>query len=206
MKVVLFGATGRLGRALLDQALSRGHEVTALVRRAGSLEVVHPQLRCLTGDARDAGAVAGAVEGGEVVISALSGEAQQAGSAAVREVVAAMHLKRVRRGLFVSQGYFAATPGPVVDLVVRPLFLKDAVQEALLSERQVQDSGLDWTLVRPATLTQGPRTGKCKAQVAPPMPVIARFVSRADVAEFLLDEAAQGQFVKRVVTLGARGF
>lgn len=70
MSVVVFGATGPLGRCVVNTALAAGHQVTAFVRTPARLEP-HPRLREFTGDVLDASAVAAAVAGHDAVISAL---------------------------------------------------------------------------------------------------------------------------------------
>jgi hypothetical protein len=68
MKIALIGATGYVGRRVRDEALSRGHEVTGIVRNADALPE-HELLTPLAVDVHDAGRVAGAVAGHDVVVS-----------------------------------------------------------------------------------------------------------------------------------------
>ncbi|HEX4470028.1 MAG TPA: NAD(P)H-binding protein [Gemmatimonadaceae bacterium] len=70
MKIALFGATGRTGGLILERALSAAHEVTVLVRDPSKLKAPQVGLRIINGDARQASAVADAVQGTDVVISA----------------------------------------------------------------------------------------------------------------------------------------
>src|SRR5436190_15220207 len=70
-RVLIVGATGGTGRELVAQALERGHAVTALARNPSALDVTHPRLRVMRGDALDYSTVEAAVQGQEVVICAL---------------------------------------------------------------------------------------------------------------------------------------
>ena len=70
MRILVFGATGPLGRHVTDGALSAGHQVTAFVRTPGRL-APRPGLQEMAGDVLDASAVAAAVPGHDAVISAL---------------------------------------------------------------------------------------------------------------------------------------
>lgn len=71
MKLAIFGATGGTGQALLEQALSRGHDVTAGVRTPVKVELKHDRLRVVQADVTDAEAVNVVVRGHEAVLSAL---------------------------------------------------------------------------------------------------------------------------------------
>src|SRR5438045_421422 len=70
MNILVLGATGPLGRHIVERALSAGHHVTALVRSPGRL-TPHEHLREAVGDVLDADTVAAAVPGHDAVISAL---------------------------------------------------------------------------------------------------------------------------------------
>ena len=71
MRITVFGATGRTGRHIVDQALARGYEVTAFARSPGRLGAEHKHLEIVQGDIREAEKVDRAIEGAEAVISAL---------------------------------------------------------------------------------------------------------------------------------------
>jgi uncharacterized protein YbjT (DUF2867 family) len=57
MKLVIFGATGTVGRQVVEQALEQGHTVTAFARNLTKLDIQHPQLGFAQGDVMDASAV-----------------------------------------------------------------------------------------------------------------------------------------------------
>ncbi|WP_331769317.1 NAD(P)H-binding protein (plasmid) [Embleya sp. NBC_00888] len=72
MKIAVLGSTGQTGRLVITRALERGHDVTALARRPEQPETpASPNLRVVRADVTDAGTVAAAIEGADVVISAL---------------------------------------------------------------------------------------------------------------------------------------
>ena len=71
MKIAVFGATRGTGRAVVEQALARGHEVTAFARNPAAVAASHARLRVVQGDAFDAAAVARAVQGQDAVVSSL---------------------------------------------------------------------------------------------------------------------------------------
>ncbi|GAA1915546.1 NAD(P)-dependent oxidoreductase [Streptantibioticus ferralitis] len=71
--IALFGATGTIGGRILREALSRGHEITAVVRDPGKLALEHPRLAVTKGDVLDPTTVAAAAKGKDAVVSAVGG-------------------------------------------------------------------------------------------------------------------------------------
>ena len=85
MKIALFGSTGRIGRRILDEALSRGHNVIAVVRDATAMQNQNPKVEYRTGDVLKPESVAVATKGADVVVSAYgpgAGDAAQIVTAA----------------------------------------------------------------------------------------------------------------------------
>ena len=73
MKVVIFGANGKTGTLLTEQALTKGHHVVAYFRKAGSLTLQHPNLKIITGNLNESVKLKEAIAGSDVVLSALGG-------------------------------------------------------------------------------------------------------------------------------------
>ena len=106
MKLTIFGATGRTGRLLVEQALAAGHDVTAFVRDASAVKWDEPNLRVLEGELEDTARIAEAVAGAEAVISVLGPSQNKPDYAISRgtgRIIAAMKEHGVRR-LIVSAG------------------------------------------------------------------------------------------------------
>ena len=193
MNILVFGATGPLGRRIVDHALGAGHEVTAFVRTPGRLGP-HPGLREMTGDVLDAGAVAAAVPGHDAVISALghsrpspAGHDLHPGAS---HIIAAMRAGGVSRLIWISShgvGDSRGHSGFLFEHVFVPLRLRAEFADKERQEALVTASDLDWTIIRPARLTNGPPTRRLRAR--PRLPISIRdSVSRADVAEFVVAE------------------
>ena len=72
MKIALFGATGHLGQGILDEALSRGHDVVAVVRDPSRLTRQHDKLKVVTGDVARPASWLDAVRGTDAVVASLS--------------------------------------------------------------------------------------------------------------------------------------
>ncbi|MFI6597533.1 NAD(P)-dependent oxidoreductase [Nonomuraea sp. NPDC050536] len=204
MKLTVFAATGRVGRHVLEQALSAGHDVTAVVRDPGKLPAT--QARVVTADLAKAtpAALLPAVQGADAVLSALGPPRNsEAGSTWVgtRAIVQAMRTAGVRRLIALSAAPVATMPGPgrpavahdpgdgvFLGRVVYPLlklFLRRTYADLAQMEDVLRDSGLDWTSVRPVQLTDKPMTGSYRTEIGRNVPR-GRYISRADVAHYML--------------------
>ncbi|MES2820566.1 MAG: NAD(P)-dependent oxidoreductase [Pseudomonadota bacterium] len=167
MKIALIGASGFVGSALLQEALDRGHRVTAIVRHPEKLPV-HANLVGLKADAYQADAIAAAVAGHDAVLNAFNPGWQEAqirtlfvrGSQAI---FAGVKQAGVRRLLMVGgAGSLYVAPG--VQLIDTPGF-PAAYKEGAEGARQAlnlmrEEAALDWTFLSPPALLQpGERTG-----------------------------------------------
>ena len=203
MKVLVLGSTGGTGLELLEQGLEDGHEVTAFARRPQAVTVRHANLRVQQGDVLDCASVAAAVKGQDAVLSALG--VRQLGkntilSDGTRNVIRAMQENGVRRLVVESSlgvGDSAGQLGPMHNLFILPVFLKNIFRDKEVQESLVRASGLDWIIVRPAILTNGPRTGRYKAGFAPSERSIKAKISRADTAEFMLKQLADDKYLRQ---------
>ena len=195
MKVVVFGATGRTGRLLVEGALARSHDVTAFVRAPNKLGALRDRVQVVHGDVLDGGAVSDAVDGQEAVLVALAGggtkAAEQVNAQGTLNVIRSMQRYSARRLVVLSAG--GTQPGRDPNLpwfferVVKPLFLKDVLADLRRMEISVRQSELDWTLVRAAQLVDGPARGAYRAEPGYSLPGGTK-IARADVAAFMLDE------------------
>lgn len=202
--LALFGATRGIGRHVLDQALAAGHHVTALVRDPTRLDVRHPHLRVRTGDVTELAAVSPVVQGADAVICALGAPARDrrgVRAAGTRQIVRAMEDHGVRRLLCVSVLGASETRASLPFLlrrIVFPLVLDPAVRDHEAQEQLIAASDTDWTVVRPPTLTDGPRTGRYAHGFGTDFGGLTMKVSRADVADFLLREIDRDRYVRRM--------
>lgn len=205
MRLTIVAATGRVGRELLGQALTAGHEITAVVRDPARLPtgtLIRP-VRADFADP-DPANLRDAVQGADAVLSAVgpapSSEAGVA-SRATAAIASAMQDTRVRRLVVVS----AAPVGPVsvagrrpgrpdpgddvaARLVLGPVLRRIfRAQYADLAEMEevLRSSGLAWTAIRPPRLTDGPVTGTYRTAMGRNLKG-GRQIARADVAHLML--------------------
>lgn len=204
MRLVVFGATGGVGRELVAQALARGHELTAFVRDPGGLGVPHERLRRARGSVLDDTAVDGAVAGHEAVLCALGSRSwigrDTICSEGTRRIVAAMARHGIRR-LVVCSSSGVGDSRNNIPWLGRPL-VSLVVSDKEIQEQVVRASDTDWILVRPTGLRDAPARGDIA--VALPGPLPTRRIARADVAAFMLDQIASDTYLRRAPAISWR--
>ncbi|MEO1147049.1 MAG: SDR family oxidoreductase [Cyanobacteria bacterium J06638_22] len=194
MKLVIFGATGTVGRQVVQQALEQGHTVTAFARSLTKLDIQHPQLSFVAGDVMDASAVEQAIRGQDAVVCVLgSGKKLKSTirSEGTQQIIQAMEKVGVRR-LICQSTLGTGDSWSNLDFywkyimfgfILRQVFADHERQEAL-----VRNSNLDWTIVRPSAFTDGPHTGRYRHSFPSTDRNITLQISRADVADFILKQ------------------
>jgi putative NADH-flavin reductase len=203
MRLFILGATGGTGQELVSQALERRHRVTAFVRSPEKLGAPREGLTVVRGDLLDADALGAALAGQDAVLSAVAppgpGRTTITRDGA-RATVAAMSAAGVRRLLVLGVAVLFDDAG-LLARMLRKTFLRNVADDSAAMELVVKASRLDWTIVRPPRLTNGPRTGRygIADDTLPPGAGGTAKISRADVAHFLLDEVERPAHVRRVV-------
>ena len=162
MKLALIGATGYTGSCIRDEALARGHRVTAIVRDSGALPQ-HPDLTALALDVADTQRLTDAITGHDAVVSAFN-PGKDATGEGTRSILAAMRAHGSLRLLVVGgAGSLEIAPGKrLVDQPDFPAPWKDGAQKtAALLDTLRGDPALNWTFVSPAAeLFPGERSGQ----------------------------------------------
>lgn len=207
MKLLVFGASGATGRQLVAQGLERGHEITAFVRTPGKLTSTSPQLTIVQGTVGDRAAVSNAIKGQDAVVSALGvGTPLRHDPVVVdgvRHILHAMADQGVRRLIYmsfigVSDSRRAA--GFIVRHIARwPL--RNEIRDHEIKERLVMASDLDWTIIRPPTLSNGPRTGNYRTGTDIVAQSVLPILSRADVADCILQELDKSVYMRKALRI-----
>lgn len=233
MNLLVFGATGGTGRALVRQALDHGHAVTAFARDPNKVTIRHEKLSIVQGDILNYNSVEAAVKGHDAVVSAL-GVRTPAGIAVLvtiacqllartaalsgplewlvrlaipvlmfvslqkktttlsegtKNIVRAMEKLGVRRFVCESSlgvGDSKGQLGFLYNYILIPLFIRGIFKDKEVQETVIKGSHLDWVIVRPGALTNGPYTGRYHSWSGAPDASIRRKISRSDVADFML--------------------
>ncbi|PZT68826.1 epimerase [Streptomyces sp. SW4] len=206
MKLTVFGATGGVGQEIVRQALSAGHQVTAVVRDPARLPLTGEGLEVFRADLTDPAALRPAVAGREAVLSGLGARTRKDAGVATRltrSVLGAMEAEGVRRLVVVS----AAPLGPepegegLLDRGVRGIVsavLRDVYADLREMEAELARSAVDWTVVRPPRLQDKPVSGRYRTVVGG-TPVRGRYLSRADVAHAMLAMVEDARTVRQGV-------
>lgn len=169
MKVLLIGGTGKVGRPVLRELVSRGHEVTVLARHPDVLAEEFPDVRVIAGDAFDEATVAGAAAGHEAILSSVAmrdpAQADRDALGLVQSISAVALAQRVRWLSLGGAGSLEVEPG--VEFVDTPDFPEVSKREshgfrvALHELRDNAPADLQWTVLSPPPLIDqsGERTG-----------------------------------------------
>ncbi|MDX1614361.1 MAG: SDR family oxidoreductase [Candidatus Promineifilaceae bacterium] len=201
MQLTVFGATGRTGRHLVEQALAAGHTVQALARNPAKIQVQNDRLTVIQGNVQEADAVQEAIAGSEAVISVLgptSNTPDYQITKGMKHILEAMNQHEVER-LIISVGAGVRDPqdqpgllDKVIGAAVK-LFSKHVYQDMVQVDQLVRQSGLDWTIVRVPMLTDGPageqlRVGYIGQGTGPRL-------ARTDMAAFMLAQLEDDRYL-----------
>lgn len=207
MNILIVGATRGIGRQLVEQALASGNTVTALARNPERLAAQHERLRKAKGDVLDSGSVSAVMAGQHAVCCTIGVKTpwEQAGvfSEGMRQLLDAMKKSGVRRLICVTgvgAGDSRGHGGFLYDRIFFPLLLKAVYADKDRQESLIKASDLDWTIVRPGFLTNGPLTGNYRA-LTDLTGVTAGRISRADVAHFMLNELQSKRYLRQTPLL-----
>jgi putative NADH-flavin reductase len=197
VKVAVFGASGRTGRRVVEQALARGHEVTAFVRDRAKLEIERDGLRVVEGDAREPDAVEGAITGSDAIVSVLSlasPDREGEHSEATRVVIDAAVHADVRRIVV------AANNDVLTDRELTGEFAAMG-REHRRNRDALLASGLDWTMGAAPWVTDDPAAGTYETVLDAKAP--GKRLAATDLATFTLDALERDEWIGHVVGVSA---
>ena len=197
MRVLICGATGNIGRLTVDKALKAGHEVTALARSPEKLED-RENLHKAQGDVMNAASIEAAMTGQEAVVIVFGAPLNWSTLTSVpdlctvgtRNVISAMKQHGVKRLVCMTGIGAGDSKGHgrfVYDKLILPLLLGRIYVDKNRQEREVMESDLDWTIVRPTELTDEPESGDYRV-LSDLKGQKAQTIARADVADFLVQQ------------------
>jgi putative NADH-flavin reductase len=212
MKIAIIGASRGIGSELLKAAIAEGHEVTALVRDPATLNVSTPGLKVIKGDILDPSSVAaalafaqrlpplkpiGTIIAGQEAICVCIGipptrKPVDVFSRGIQNILDAIGKESNQKLILVTgigAGDSKGHGGFFYDRILNPLLLATNYADKDRAESIVKTSNLEWLIVRPGFLTNGPRTGKYRV-IENLSGVTAGKISRADVADFILKQLA----------------
>jgi putative NADH-flavin reductase len=208
MKIIVVGASRGVGRSVVDQALARGHEVTAFARDPSSMDRFDDRLKGIAGDATDPEDVADAIPGHDAVFMTLGADNRRGAttlySKAAENIVAAMSTAGVKRLIALSNfgvlGESSSHPLTALLAMAVRFITRDMLADHRLALSHFRQSSLDWTAVRPMALTDGPLQGAYRISLDA-LPSGGSRISRLDVADFMLKELDERRYVGQVPAL-----
>jgi putative NADH-flavin reductase len=215
MHIVIFGATGATGRCLVEQALDQGYDVTAFARNPAVVTTQHVRLSIVRGDVFQKASVQEAVANQDAVLCtigghdrlrvALSGQPRAPGLCTIgtRNILDAMKMFGISRLICLSAWGVGDSKGRVPVIfrnILFPLLMKEEYEDKEAQEQLIQQSTLDWTIVRPARLINGPRTGNYRMKSSLEFSLRSS-ISRADVADCMLRQLTDRTFRQKCLEL-----
>jgi uncharacterized protein YbjT (DUF2867 family) len=211
VRLALVGATGGIGRSVLQAASADGHLIKALSRDRSRLAALDPsRVAVIEGDVRDAQVAAEIVTGVDAVICALGVQANvpteaDAAESAMRVIVEARMSAGVER-LVALSGAAVTLPGEAKPLSGRVaarvvgLAARWVVEAKRREASIILDSELDWTLVRPPNVVPGPPDPSIGLRLS--LPGRSFRVTQGDVAAALVRCAGERIFVRQAPFVG----
>jgi biliverdin reductase/flavin reductase len=202
VRILIIGASGRLGRCLIDQALAANFAVTALARSPTSLQMAHERLSVVRGDILEAASWQSILPRHDAILVCVAPKVNfrqhsDLLSQGALNLCSAMRKVTVARLLWVTSAgvdpQYVKGKNFLYRGIIKPFFLANIYADFKLSEQILEKSSLTWSVVRPSRLTDGPLTRTYRVQ-ANGVPENANEISRADVAHFMLEEIVHPQY------------
>jgi putative NADH-flavin reductase len=215
MNIAIFGASGATGTLLTQRCLAAGHNVRALLRTPEKFPL-RDQVHVVQGSPFDLASVSQTIQGTDAVLSALGAKSlkkEDVLERAVPRIIAAMQESLsqpnpVRRIIVLGSAGALSTSLDkqpawrrwIVQNIVYNTFLKWPVASQISQWNDLSHSDLDWTMVMPPMLTNGPARGiyRIDGEALPPN---GSRISRADVADFMMQQIDSPQWIKKGVYL-----
>jgi putative NADH-flavin reductase len=211
MKIIVFGATGGTGKLIVTQALAKGHSVTAFARSTETLPQ-DPHLRVVQGDVHDFGAVVDAIRGHRAVLSALGARSLKKSDVlaeAIPHILEGMRQEYVTRlivlgaaGVHPDYGRYQNALTTLGLWTAKKTVLKHPFIDQAEQERLLAASDVDYTIVRAPRLLDGPFTGTYRV-LPDALPPGALRITRADVADFMLQQLTDPRFHRQGPYIGS---
>ncbi|MFX3634480.1 MAG: NAD(P)-dependent oxidoreductase [Candidatus Pristimantibacillus sp.] len=202
MKLIVFGASGGVGRQVVRQALEAGHQVTAYVRDPNLLSINHSSLKVIQGDALHLGYVKEAIKGQDAVISCIGSRGMGKTtlmSDVMLNVLDGMREHGVTNIAYVASAGIHRELKGVIGYIISYV-LRHVLADHRRAYERMRDSELRWTVARPLQLTDGGFTGIYR-EAESSVPTSGQKISRADVAHFLLKAVVDDKYNGKSVGL-----
>jgi len=208
VKIIVFGATGGTGKLVVEQALQAGHQVTVVVRNPDMLALRHQQLKIIRGDVFQPNSFGNAIEGQDAVVSCLGVQKREPTtvySEGVRNIMEAMQRNNVNRIICLSAGAVIVPPKSsllmkfVTKNILQRIF-KYSYADMLIMEKILNESNLNWTVIRPPWLRDSGHTGKYRTAINEHLRNLSK-ISRADLADYIVNHLTDEKIFKAKIEI-----
>jgi len=208
MKVVIFGATGFSGQAILAEIIKQGHDVTVLVRDASKVKIKHNNIKIVEGNVLEPAVVASVLQQQEAVIQCLGvggkgdGKPNTFISDATKIIVDEMEKLNIKRLIAMSNvgtGNSIAFQPWFFTKIILPYFmkwLKVIIEDKNRMESIIMNSKLDWTIVRCPNIVDKPAKGKYNATLDGKGLKLS--IALQDLSKFMVGQLKETTFNKQV--------
>ena len=207
MNILIFGATGGTGQELVKQSLEKGYNVSVFVRKdASKLGKLADKVTVFVGDVLDIISVKAAMPGQNAILVALGtipGKKNEVLSMGTKNIVKAMQNSHVKR-LVVETGAGLLENKEALPAMWRITFnmppMNTMFKDKIKQEQAIRDSKLDWTIVRPVNLTNGPLTSDYLTGEIIDLK-LSSTVSRANVANFMVKQVESTDSISKALLI-----
>lgn len=204
MKIAIFGSTGGTGKEIVKQALEQGHEITALVRDPQKLSSSDKRVSIIKGDVLNKDDVLKVLQGNDAVLVALGvkppSNAKVVGPG-TKNIIGAMKASNVKRLIVESAMFMDDTVRKnsfLISLLTKT-FMKGLYTDKLVQEAAIRESDLEWVIVRPVGLANGPKMETYRFGENLKLKGLFPMISRADVANFMLKQLSSDTNLHKAV-------
>lgn len=208
MRVCLLGASGRVGRRILQEAVLRGHDIRCQTRDEEKLAEHAGQVQVHAFEPLNTPQLRSFVEGSEVVVMALGTNSRtptRLFSAVTERLIATMRLCDVPRLIAITgvgAGETRGHGGFLYDRIIYPFFTKNRYRDKDVQEEMIASSDLDWIIIRPAPFTMRLPPGHLEVHVEIGPDTTLRRITPGEVAEFVVDQFESDQYLRQRPFIG----
>ncbi|EPY7702648.1 MULTISPECIES: SDR family oxidoreductase [Bacillus cereus group] len=198
-KIAILGANGKAGKILVNEALEKGYQVKILTRNSTNTEKINENIETIIGDARNFSTIQDLLQGCSAVINAVGQPKNESYifSTVTKHILEAMKESKIKRYILISGGSLNVTgdqKGIVnkIGATLFKLFLPKMMQDKYKELQIIQNSEVDWTIVRLPFVIEGNGIGSIKESLVD-MPGIK--IQNGDIAPFVIKQINSDRYV-----------
>lgn len=200
-KIAILGANGKAGKILVNEALEKGYQVKILTRNSTNTEKINKNIETIIGDARNFSTIQDLLQGCSAVINAVGQPKNESYifSTVTKHILEAMKESKIKRYILISGGSLNVTGDQKrivnkIEPTLFKLFLPKMMQDKYKELQIIQNSEVDWTIVRLPFVIEGNGIGNIKESLVD-MPGIK--IQNGDIAPFIIKKINSDRYVRK---------